>query len=97
MSQNQTAEAAVLSLDAEKIGDVLVRLGLVAYQLGHAKVTGTLIPYANHPDLLSPEANFVRDLISRPVGETIDRWYGGESAAREMLLVTAERMMEDRP
>jgi hypothetical protein len=94
MSQNPAPRATVLDLDAEKIGDVLVRLGLLSYNLGHEHVSGTLRPYCNHPENLSPEAQFVYDMIIRRPSEIIDRWYGGQSGAIAMLSVTTAHLYE---
>jgi hypothetical protein len=96
MSQNPEPRPAVLELDAEKIGDVVVRLGLAAHQLGHEHATGTLRPYCSHPENLTPEAQFVYDIFIRRIPEVIDRWYGGEPGAIEMLYRTIA-VMTDKP
>ena len=97
MSQNHTSDAAILNLDSEEIGNVLVRLGLLAHQLGHEEVTGTLNPYCNHPENLSAEARFVYDLFCRSTPEIIDRWYGGERDALVMIAHTTANLFEPDP
>jgi len=97
MSQISASEAPVLSLDLEKIGNVLTRLALVAHQLGHEKVTGTLDPYCKHPELQSPESRFVYDMFMRPTQEIIARWYGGWAGAIEMLDITIPAAFEPDP
>ena len=94
MSQNSGPEAAILTLDAEKIGDAVVRLGLVSYALGHESIRGTLNPYLNHPELLSPEGQFIYDLLTRSTQEFIDRWYGGASGAIALNDFIASRLLE---
>ena len=88
MSQNSDSETTVLTLDADKIGTVLVRLGLLSHALGHKSIWGTLNPYCNHPDLSSPEVRFVHDLLTLDTRQIIDRWYGGASGAMDMHLAT---------
>jgi hypothetical protein len=95
MSQKPTPEIAILTLDAEEIGNVLVRLGLLSDQLWHKTARDTLAPYCNHPEDLTPEAQFVYDLLSRPTPEIIDRWYGGEAGAMNLAARMFGRLFED--
>ena len=88
-------EAAVLSLDPEELGNILVRLGLLSHALGHDSVQGTLNPYLNHPELLSPEGWFVHDLLTHDTQRFIDRWYGGDAGALDMNAVIAARLLAD--
>lgn len=94
MSQISVSDAPAVNLDPEKVGNILLRLGLAAYQLGHETVTGTLNPYCNHPELQSPESQFVRDIFSLDTRTLVDRWYGGDLSAREMLLRTVPSAFE---
>ena len=88
------ADAAVLTLDAEKLGSTLVRLGVITHALGHQTVHGTLQPYLTHPDLTSPEAQFIVDLLTQPAEKFIDRWYGGQSGAIAMTDCIAARLLD---
>ena len=94
-------DAPVLDLDPEKIGDIIIRLGLLSHALGHDNVQGTLNPYLNHPELLSPEGWFVHDLLTHDTRRFIDRWYGGVAGALDMNAGIAARLRHlhrtDRP
>lgn len=73
--------APVFGLDPEKVGNALLRLGAISAQLGHAEVKSTLRPYCSHPDALSPETQFVYDIITQPTSVIAERWYCGELGA----------------
>jgi hypothetical protein len=84
----------VFDLDPAAIGGVLQRLGSLAWQMGHESVSGTISPYCRHPELLSPEAQFVSDLFSLTTRQLVDRWYGGPDGASRLSAAIAGRMLE---
>lgn len=79
MSQETAPHIAALDLDAERVGNILINLGVLSHALGHEHAVGSLRPYCNHPERLSAEAQFVYDIFCRRIPELIDRWYGGEA------------------
>lgn len=88
MSQITESAPRVFDLDPEALGNMVIRLGLISRQLDHTRVTHTVDPYLNHPEIPSPpEAEFLRDLLTKPVPEIIDRWYGGDDQAARMYSV----------
>lgn len=105
MSKNQAAVAAaaaapapVFDLDPAKLGEMLVRLGAISCQAGHRTVHGTITPYLKHPKVLSPEARFLVDLLSKPVSRVVEQWYGGADNARRFegaLLPRRHRQSHD--
>ena len=101
MSQNQLPEtpfdvtaAPVFSLDPEKIGNALLRLGAISSQLGHEAVKSTLQPYCSHPNQLSPESRFVYDIITQSTPVIAERWYGGDLGAGIIATHGFAEMME---
>lgn len=71
----EPAEAAVLDLDTTLIGELLTRLPAIAAQLRHGGLVSTLSYIAAGDE--EPEVAFIRDVLSRPLAEVIDEWYGG--------------------
>jgi hypothetical protein len=91
------AHAPVFDLDPAKVGNVLLRLGAISCNLDHTTIRGTVTPYCQHPDELSPEARFVVDMLSgRPVSQLVDRWYGGERNAQRIGARLLPRRSRDR-
>lgn len=84
--------APIATLDIQAIGEVLLRLPLVAVQLGHTDLerTDTYL----HPNLA--EARYVIDVVfglargDITIDEFVDRWYGGDVGARDMLRAIAD-------
>ncbi|MBO0589600.1 hypothetical protein [Sporosarcina sp. E16_8] len=68
----------------DKLAVLLKKIPLISMQLGHAKVHGTVRDY-----LISSETNieldFVCDLFTMSTKEIIEKWYGGESEAFNLL------------
>lgn len=80
MTQEPAPRIAVRDLDPQKVGETLIRLGVLSHAMAHEYPIGTLRPYCNHPERpLSPEAQFVYDMFCRRTPQIIERWYGGEA------------------
>lgn len=77
-----TPDAPVADLDLEAIGSALVMLAPTAVGLRHTSVESTLRDYI-HPEPLSA-SDFVRDLFVMPLGEVVEKWYGGRMGAGRM-------------
>jgi hypothetical protein len=67
-----------MELDRAMVGELIIRLPLMARQFGHEHVQGTLDDYY-HPQTL--EAEFVHDVFTNSTEEIIDKWFGGDADA----------------
>jgi hypothetical protein len=79
----------VADLDLRLVGDLLTRLPATAAMMRHASVQSTLGYIAGDPE--EPEQEFVRDILTLPLAEVLDKWYGGHlyAAALGSALVAA--------
>lgn len=76
----------VMDLDPALIGKRLLLAVAAANALGHSRIASTLRDYTDD----SPSANelqFVKDAITLPVEEVIEKWFGG----RELADLLAQR------
>jgi hypothetical protein len=80
-------------LDWEQLGRTVAMLAPTAAYLRHASLDSTLRDYI-HPEPLS-EMDFVRDLFMEPLGEVIDKWYGGRENATRMAAAVMETVLDD--
>jgi len=96
MSQNQAMEArtpAIVNLDPEAVGQILINLGAAAALAGHEEPYSTVSDYCRVNEASSDELRFVRDMFSRKTAEIANRWYGGrDEAARLAVLSIAEAL-----
>lgn len=67
----------------EKIGIQLRTIPLVSMDMGHNKVSDTVGDYIIRKE--DPNATFIRDLFTLTTKEVIDKWYGGEENALDLL------------
>ena len=65
----------VTELDWKRVGEVLTKLPTVAAYLRHASLQGTL-EYV-WPTSDGRETEFVRDILTKPLDDVLDKWYGG--------------------
>lgn len=80
-----TVQPPIFDLDAEKVGQIILRLPASAALAGHTTVRSTVRDYFRAELMDSDrELAFVRDLLILPVREIADRWYGGELEAAAM-------------
>jgi hypothetical protein len=72
-----------------KLGLLLKNFPLVSIQLGHSKIQGAVQEYLDQCED-TVELEFVRDLFTLTVLEIIDKWYGGEEAAFDLIFTYGE-------
>lgn len=68
-------KAPIYALDMRLVGVLLARAAATSAQLGHAQPRDTSRSYGRAP---SPEAQFVRDVLTRSTAEIARRWWGSE-------------------
>lgn len=72
-------------LDTNKIGEIVLRIPLISYQLHHKRISSTIRDYV-FPDDNHLEGQFVRDLFVLTTNELIDKWFDGEEKAAELII-----------
>lgn len=81
-------DAPAFRLDAESVGNQMIRLVAVARQFGHSRPSHSIC-YLNHED--NPEGEFVDDMMSGMSTKALaDKWFGGmEGAGRFAAVCTS--------
>jgi len=87
-------EAKFVELDLAKVGDKLMRLVIIARQLGHVRLRGTAEDYG-HPQ--SPEMQFVQDTFTLTTPEIIDKWFGGDEETVRLTSAMLNQASRKRP
>jgi hypothetical protein len=95
---NEEPDIPVAELDLHLVGDLLTRLPATAAMMRHASVQSTLDYILEDPE--EPEQAFVRDILTLPLPEVLDKWYGGHLYATALgtaLVAAAMKPGEVRP
>ncbi|PJI12378.1 hypothetical protein CTV96_09530 [Bacillus altitudinis] len=73
----------IQELDPKKLGEMIMRVPLGSHKLNH-KWMKSVKDYMN-PNSDVVESQFIYDLYTLTTEEMIDKWYGGEVSAEELL------------
>lgn len=71
-------------LNPNRLAEVLVRAPLASFHAHHKKIQSTMKDYIL-PSEDQLEAQFVRDLFVLDTQEIIEKWYGGDESARDLI------------
>lgn len=82
MTRQQDPPRTEVDLDEAAIGDALLCMVAGSAMLRHQTVGNTARDYMT--GLTSPEARFVRDVLTRSTTEVCDRWLGGVDKASKV-------------
>jgi hypothetical protein len=84
MTDVQSDNCRAADLDGEKLGAIVFKFPLISKYLRHTSLESTL----GYVGDVSLEMEFLRDFLTLPTQDLIDRWYGGdEGALRAMALM----------
>ena len=60
---------------AERLGRMILRLPVISGTVGHQWIKDTAKDYFRPDAIESVEAEFLQDVLSRPVPEVLEKWY----------------------
>jgi hypothetical protein len=86
----------ILDLDLEKVGNCLVNALTTSVTLGHQHVSDTMRDYIRR-DQISPEAKFVRDVLTRTSPDAATEWFGDPVEASAYTTYAVELVLDARP
>ena len=89
----EVPDAPVADLDNRRVGEMLMKLPAVAAYLRHESIEGTL-EYI-WADAADPEREFVRDILTQPLGVLLDKWYGGRFHATELIAGVMDSVLQE--
>lgn len=75
------SDAPVYKLNFAAVGYSLIEAVAKSAMFGHSKPAETMNPYAMHDEVMSPEYQFVRDVLTMSTQELASKWWGGEFEA----------------
>lgn len=81
------------TLDGDSLASTLLRTVMVSAMLGHERPEHTARDYCQN--VTSPEARFVRDVLTLPTAEICDRWFGGTMNAMVAITEVMEPLFAD--
>lgn len=73
----------VRDCEDEKLGIMLKKIPLISMELGHTRAKDTIKDYIMPGNDVN--AMFIKDLFTLTTVEVIDKWYGGEDNAYDLL------------
>jgi hypothetical protein len=85
-------DAPVADLDSRRVGEMLIKLPAVAAYLRHESVQSTL---GYVWPISGREAEFIRDLFTKPLAVVLDKWYGGELHAGRLAAGVMDSVLKD--
>jgi len=88
-----TQDAPVADLDTRRIGEMVAKLPAIAAYLRHESIEGTLEYVHALPG--DPEGEFVRDFLTLPLGDMLDKWYGGRFHASELAAGVMDSVLQE--
>jgi hypothetical protein len=68
----------------KKLGGMLLRLPLTSHHAGHNKVQSIVKDYIEPGDSL--EGQFIVDLFKSTTPEIIEKWFGGDENATDLIM-----------
>lgn len=74
----------IQQLDGARLAEALLRVPLISCELNHDTVAETATDFIAG-DGTNNEAAFIRDLFALDTDAVIEKWYGGDEAARELI------------
>ncbi|WP_338465118.1 hypothetical protein [Shouchella rhizosphaerae] len=74
----------IKELDTERLYLILIKLPLVSNHANHSWIKSTLKDYVL-PGENQLEAQFVKDIFTLKTEEIIEKWYGGDHSAYDLL------------
>lgn len=80
----------IKKLDKEKVIETLLRVPLISMQLNHKHIKSSLRDYVL-PNEDNLEGEYVKDLFTLETDAIIDKWYGGEEEATNLLFRLKEK------
>jgi hypothetical protein len=75
----------IAELNSKKLAETLLMAPLSSFMANHKKIQYTMQDYIL-PSEDNLEAQFIHDLFTKDTQYIIDKWYGGEDGARELVM-----------